>query len=196
MKLTKLAVYASATNKNNKAFTLLEVLIVLAVSSILLMMATPSLKNTVARNQADAHIQNLYRSWQQARSTAITKQLDVRVCGSNNGSSCAKVWNKYWLVFDDQDSNKIASATEVMQVVNFDLNQDRIISRFSFGLTSLSLNSRGQATLTGSFIYCPKSKLAQHIRRLTWSRTGRPYFARDSNHDGVIDDTNGKPMAC
>ncbi|WP_339668891.1 GspH/FimT family protein [Dasania marina] len=177
-------------------FSLTELLTTLTLVIILSLSVTPNASQSIIKNESISNTSIIYRALQSARTEAIRRQSDIRICGSNDGITCIKEWQNYLIIFQDKNKDKKAATNEIVTIENFTLRRGFIISRFALGRSSLSINGRGETNLTGSFIYCPTSREPQYIQRITWNRIGRPYLGRDLNKDGIIDNTNGTPLSC
>jgi len=90
-----------------RGFTLVELLVVLAVSAILLAIAIPGYANFMNYNRLVAVTNDLVSSLQLARSEAIKRGIRVTVCKSSTPMESAPVcdeeanWQQGWLVFVD-----------------------------------------------------------------------------------------------
>lgn len=102
---------------NAHGFTLIEVLVVVAISAILLAIGIPSFNATVSRAQARDAAQTLHASLQLARSEAIRRAVPVTVCRTTNpGAVVAALacdnsavagfpagdWASGWIIFAEQ----------------------------------------------------------------------------------------------
>ncbi len=99
----------------NRGFTVIELLIVIAVVAIMLSWAMPSLKGTLARNQLLGQANELASAMALARSEAVTRGTQAGVCASANGTTCSgssNDWDKFILVFVDQDRGSDFDNTE------------------------------------------------------------------------------------
>lgn len=90
-------------------FTMVEVLIVLALLGILLALGAPSMRSFFVKQAVLGAAQSLSETMQLARSEATKRNAPVSVCRSLNPDSttptCAgtdQQWHKGWIVFVDQ----------------------------------------------------------------------------------------------
>ena len=93
----------SPTPRGSRGFTLVEAVVVLALSAVLLALATPSFLQLRERMAALAAFNELTLGLAQARMAAIQYGHPVTVCPSADGLSCRQdlVWDEGWLVFRD-----------------------------------------------------------------------------------------------
>lgn len=69
-------------------FTLIEIMVVVAIVAILVMLATPSWQELIANNRSRTAVNDWIASTQFARSEALRTNARVTVCKSSNGTSC------------------------------------------------------------------------------------------------------------
>ena len=95
-------------NKHS-GFTLIELMITLAIVGILLTLGVPSLKTFMQGNQLIASSNELISALHVARSEAIKLNSRVSICESSNGTSCSNTgsWKNGWIVFVDFDGNLV-----------------------------------------------------------------------------------------
>lgn len=85
-----------------RGFSLVELMVTLAVLAILTMVAVPSFRDTIRRNRVSAASNALYADLHYARSEAINRGQLVSLCPSNDGSNCTAggaAWDTGWLVY-------------------------------------------------------------------------------------------------
>ncbi len=83
-----------------KGFTLVELMVTVAVLVILLMIAVPSLNDATLGKQLGSYANNLAASAYLARSEAIKRNAPITLCASSDGTNCATSggWQQGWIV--------------------------------------------------------------------------------------------------
>ena len=97
----------SACSFFQHGFTLIEMLITLAIAGIILSSAIPAFATMHARNQLTTQLYNLYSHHQLARTEAIKNNQRVIVCKSSDGLNCTRAsqWHDGWIIFTDSNHN-------------------------------------------------------------------------------------------
>lgn len=90
-----------------RGFTLLELLVAIALLAIITAIAAPSLAETLGRARASSALQKLATSLQLARTTAVLHSRSTVVCKSHNGYECNATgdWDQGWIVFEDLNAD-------------------------------------------------------------------------------------------
>ena len=158
-----------------KGFTLIELMVTLAVAGVLALVAAPSFVAFINNATADAQVSALTASLQEARTYSLKERRSVTVCGGAVSSaavpSCNGNWESGWAVFVEEGTT----------VGSFQ-NTDRMISvheppsdGFSIsGSNSVSFDGRGFATSgSGNLKICDSSNDTAYARNVAVSATGR-----------------------
>lgn len=82
--------------RGQAGFTLLELMVGVAVAGILLTVGIPSFSSSAKQNQAATDASNLLTVLTLARSEAITRDRTVTLCISSDGSSCDTASDASW----------------------------------------------------------------------------------------------------
>lgn len=177
---------------------LLELLIVLAIVSIMASIALPGLDELVSQQRSEAAARKLHRALVMARSAAVTRHEMVTLCRTADGRKCGGSWSQRIALFLDGDGDRQANEPDqVLSVVDMGGSETHISWR-SFGnrqyLQFLPVGSTNNQN--GNFTLCPSSGDMRHARQLVISRTGRIRHARDSDGDGFVENSRGKPIQC
>lgn len=155
-----------------KGFTLIELMITLAVAAIALVVAIPSFNQTMRNNSSSALGSELASALNFARSEAVKRAKRVSICASNDGATClaANNWEKGWLVFID---NAAADNTATVTVGT--------ILRYWSGLNSLAVVT-GQKNTSSTNIDFVRFTSTGALARL--DAEGRKFTARVANCKG------------
>jgi type IV fimbrial biogenesis protein FimT len=92
-------------------FTLVELMVVLSIIGILTTLALPSLRTFIGNWQVANAVNAFSGSLQLARSEAVKRGRFVRMCRSDNGTTCGSGnnlpggWNSGWIVYVDNDAS-------------------------------------------------------------------------------------------
>ncbi len=99
--------------RRQAGFTLVELLVALAVAAILLAVGVPSFRSTIASNRLTSTTNDLVGTLAQARSEAIKRGTRVTVCMSADGEKCAQTgtWAQGWISFVDVTRSSGAAAS-------------------------------------------------------------------------------------
>lgn len=86
-------------------FTLIEMMVAVAIVAILLAMAAPSFTSTIARGRVTSATNDMVSALSNARTEAIRRGKRVTLCRSSNGTSCTTTagtgWEVGWIMFED-----------------------------------------------------------------------------------------------
>jgi type IV fimbrial biogenesis protein FimT len=93
--------------RHRTGFTLIELMVVVALVAILTMIATPSFVSLIQSNRVSAEVNAFAGDLQFARSEAIKQGVPVSVCASSDGKNClgTNAWQSGWIVFADPDGS-------------------------------------------------------------------------------------------
>ena len=97
--------FYSKSKKNARGLSLLELLLVLATSSILLSLGVPALQTIVGSNRVITQVNSLSGALALTRSEAIRQSVQAIMCKSQDGQQCnsSARWSDGWIVFVDTD---------------------------------------------------------------------------------------------
>lgn len=100
-------------------FTLIEMIVTLAIASLLLVIAAPNLRVFLQKNHMAAQVNLLLADLHRARSEAVKRRTQVTLCrlgGSSTMPTCAsgdgKGWEVGWLIYTDNNKNGILDINE------------------------------------------------------------------------------------
>ena len=86
-------------------FTLLELMVVVAIAGIMMAIGVPSFQNITTTNRIAANTNELITALNLARSEAVKRSAAVSVCKSADGAICTTSgdWDQGWIVYVDSN---------------------------------------------------------------------------------------------
>jgi len=152
-----------------RGFTLVELMVTLAVMVVLIAIAVPSFDSVRLSTRLNSYATALVASGQLARSEAIKRNAAVTLCVSADGASCSTSgqWETGWIVL---------SGTKVL------LQQPAAAGgyqlRDSGGTSALTFQATGVGASPASITICRASPSANQARLVNISATGRTSVKR------------------
>lgn len=149
-------------------FTLVEVVVTLAVAGIIIGMAIPSFRELIANSRLTTTTNNLVASISYARSEAIKRAQTVTVVAMGAG------WDDGWNVLDQAGATirTFEAPADTIQIVAVDANANNMTT-LRFDGRGLLLNQAGGATIS----ICD-DRMGETGRQIQISATGRPNLDR------------------
>jgi len=132
-----------------KGFTLIELMVAIALAALLLSMAVPALDSFTTNARQTSAINDFVASMHLARNTAVTTNARVTICASSNGAACEAVpWNQGWIVFADQNSNQLIDGDDAIVTSSSEV-RGLTMQSGEFGL-ALQYRPNGRVTNAGA----------------------------------------------
>lgn len=178
-------------NKNTcRGFTLIELMVTLAIAAILLMVAIPSMTTYKRNAELTSATNTLLAALNGARGEAMKRGMYAMVVPTNNGTN----WNAGWVVFVDKNRTQAYNASADQTV----LSQGPLPSYFNVtgngtanasapyimfdasGYSKTKSGGFGALTLTLTRTDLSGTQLADQTRRIVVASTGRTRTCRPS----------------
>lgn len=181
----------------DKGFTLLELLVVVAISGILLGVGLPAMGALIERNQFKAEVSALHRAVALSRSMAVYRGETVSLCPLTNSNTCGNNWTGKLTIFSDSNQNSTLDPDEetigiVSALEHSGTRLDRRHSRASAIMFRSTGNAFGH---NGTLKVCMDGSTTLSATIII-SGAGRIRLGEDSNNDGLVEDTSGDAVTC
>lgn len=170
------------TRAHSSGFTLVEVVVVLAITGILLGAGIPAFASLLRSTKLSTATNDMFASLLLARSEAVKRHARTAVCKSQDGVACAQAggWEQGWIVFEDTDNDGSRDAAEPVitrvQALSADLRLSGNLNVAKF----VSYAPTGEAKLpsgafqAGTITLCHPSLRGGEARTIVISASGRP----------------------
>jgi type IV fimbrial biogenesis protein FimT len=134
-------------------------MIVMSVLAIVLIVAVPGFSAVVHKNRVQSVSTQLFMSLNMARSEAVKRRRDVRVCPSADNRSCRDDgnWDDGWLIFEDANGSGTPQLAEIIRVIENPRTSIAVVASTSvseylqFRPTGAALGNAGS---TGAYRVC------------------------------------------
>ncbi|WP_235594802.1 GspH/FimT family pseudopilin [Paraglaciecola hydrolytica] len=176
-----------------KGLSLIEMLVSLAIVSIIAMAVSPSIQSILIKNRIVSEINELSAVIQFARNNAIDEQITTVVCPSADYLACNTNWNDPKIVFVDSDNDGDRGAAEELLATTSAISDNNILSGPNL---PLFFTPSGEALANTILLFCHKSKKADYARSLTIALQGRVKVSSDSDRNGIHEDATGAALSC
>jgi type IV fimbrial biogenesis protein FimT len=180
-----------------RGFTVLELMVTLAVAAILFSVAVPGFQQLTQRNRIVTYTNDFIATVNYARSEAIRRAQPVSICASSDGASCSGTWSEGWIVFANADGDSPAVrdvATEPVLRVHEALSTNYTLTPDAVFANDVTYDMNGAASGTGVLAVCYQSQ-AERSRAIVVTRL-RPRVASDTDGDFVPNIDVGNLVDC
>ncbi|MBQ0745836.1 MAG: GspH/FimT family pseudopilin [Marinobacter sp.] len=182
--------------RKNRGFSLLELMIVVIIAATLVNIALPSFTSLINSQERRGALHDLMGVFAFARQHAVMNGAIVTVCPLDTTGTCGRDWNSDIHAFLDPDNTRKLTANESLLRTISPSGNGRLIARslnrsfFQFRPTGFIHSDLGNIT------WCPESRNASLAGQIIISRGGRVRIARDTDNDGIPEDSKGRPLRC
>lgn len=158
--------------KKNSGFTLIELMVVVAMLGLLMAFGLPAMDTYVKNDRLTTQINTLVGHLAYARSEAVLRRQQVALCPSNNMTDCVNIgWDAGWIIYVDADGDsKFTAGEEILRAKQQLSGNNTLTSTF---VDSYIYDKRGfSATATGTFSLCDDRGVT-NMKSISISNTGR-----------------------
>ncbi len=126
--------------KHSSGFTLIELMVVLAVVGFIVAAATPSMLSILASNRVAISANEIVSALNLAKSEAIRTNQTVTLCKSSNDITCTEEsqWNEGWLIINNEADHIIRTHSEVDEQLGFNFRTANAIEFKPNGFSNIN----------------------------------------------------------
>ena len=182
--------------KKQSGFTLIELMVVLAIAVFIITSAVPGFQSFIQNNRMTTSTHQFITSINLARSEAVKRGQQVSMCISNNASTCTGVgtqgWAHGWIIFVDNDNDgqrdTAGTPEELIRVqntlvgINSIDGETAVESVISYGDNGFVRPVGGGTFSKSTLVVCDSRDFGAHNKALIINTTGsiRTASASDS----------------
>jgi type IV fimbrial biogenesis protein FimT len=150
----------SARTRANAGFTLIELMVVIAIVAILMVTAVPSFSRLIATTAVSGHVNTFIADARYARTEAIKRGRTVSMCRSDNpeaaAPACSAVastnWSNGWLIFIDTDTDGVIDAGDTLLRLQPTLNRSGGIATTGSAYDFFTFDALGRVNQNGTLL--------------------------------------------
>ena len=171
----------------SRGYSLLELLMTVALAALILTLGLPSLSAVSARQKQSAEIDALFHAVHLARKESIMRKKVVSLCPTFDANTCTpgRDWSGGFLMFENTDRDEPPEVDAGEPILR--RHYAGRTSRITANRRGFTLRSTVKRATNGTIVVCDR---AGRIRpkALVISYTGRPRVA--------LEDRRGEPYSC
>ena len=188
------------TQVHQHGFSLIELMIAVAVIVTLAVIGGPPLADTVRNNRLTAQSNELNAGLTRARGEAVARRSWVSLCSSTDGANCRTSgqgqWEGGWILFVDTNGNGVRGSSELLLAGAGALPAGMTLRTTGFTNAGfLRFDARGQADSAGTFVLCD-ARGATRARTLGVNALGKVVRPVDTNGNGTPQVLSGGDATC
>lgn len=186
--------------QNSRGFTLVELIVTVAVAAILVGLVAPGMVSFIRDNRLTSQINTLIGAIHFARAEAANRRTLVTLCASSDAATCnTSNWESGWLIFTDANNsgNAVLDGTDELILVQeaFEGGNTLRESGFNFGGSGrLQFSSTGflygTSPTSGTLTLCDDRGVS-YAKAVIVTIAGVSRLGTDEDGNGIVDDHQG-----
>jgi type IV fimbrial biogenesis protein FimT len=170
--------------KKHSGFTIVELMMALALMAVVMVMAVPNFNRLIKNNRLASQANEFITAVNYARNEAIKRNQNVILCRSSNGTSCGSGtgWEAGWIVYADVNNNASLDSGEELRIFGSLTGGNSLRGNANYANT-ITYGPKGYVTQAGELILCDDRNSSGNTadaedfamgRAIIISATGRP----------------------
>ncbi len=184
---------------NARGFSLIELMVVIAILAILLGIGVPNLQAFAVNSRLGAASNEFYTALNLARSEALRRGAQISV--RHLGTAGSRDWSSGWSMFVDLDRDGVLDVGE--EEVRRGPPQTAPLTNFATAnfATFIAFDAQGRLTSGGgTFVVCHGANLVEdgqaRSRAIVVNASGRARFGVDANNDRIPETDTAAVASC
>jgi len=176
--------------------TLIEVILTVALLSILASFATTSWTQLVSSTRHTEMVNATHRMFAAARSHAVHRKTLTTICPLSASGQCVDDWSQPISIFPDSDNDKRPDGSRIHRTFSLSATKSILISRTAGrGYFQFAADGMSHGTM-GSLIACSVGGDRVRMSYLALNIGGRLRTLNDEDQDGIITLPWGTTVSC
>jgi len=168
----------SPFSENQSGFTLIELMVVVAIVGVLLLVAFPEFDRLIQGQRLKTQANETLSAIVFAKSEALKRRSSVTVCAmktaiNNQCGTTGNEWANGWVIFVDSNNDGVVSNGE--EVIKSRGNYEKLTSTAS--VTGFIFDFEGVANTSGDINFCYGKANGNKRRRLSLTPGGLPIIS-------------------
>lgn len=161
--------------QQKSGFTLIELMITIAIAAILITIAVPGFKSFISGNRMTTLANELVTELMVAKAEAVRRNASISICIKSSGSNVCNNsgnWQDGWLSFTDSNANGAVDTGDTVLKVHGPLPKGYTLA--ATGLNSsvrITYLPSGSVNAAGTFTLCQPGSYGRSIAVTTTGRT-------------------------
>jgi len=170
-----------------RGYSLLELLMTIAIAALILTLGLPSFAGVAARQRQSVEINALFHAVHLARKESIVRRKVVSLCPSIDGATCTRErdWSGGFLMFENGDRDEPPQVDDGEPVLYRHRASETV--KIAANRRGFTLRATFKRATNGTLVVCDRAGRIPP-KALVISYTGRPRVARKT--------TRGEPYSC